>query len=226
MVRNLRPVHTLLCEIPQNVSYKNPRGFGELPLSCQDTADSWDPRSRLRHPRRGFCGSAQFFKTPTGGREGFLGGGPEDRASGIRGRTHGRELTWDAGLGCRGRYLMLSGNSQSCPKPDELSWSPKSGRSIFSWSHPQQTVGKNGWGLSHLNVCPDLISLSRPTVSFIFHLHLLKRRERINKTFGYVLWEHRAVGFGVWSVTGWNLCSLGDLPHCSEHWFLLRERRS
>ena len=44
MVENLRPIHTLLCEIPQHVSYKNPRGFGELPLSCQGTADSWELR--------------------------------------------------------------------------------------------------------------------------------------------------------------------------------------
>lgn len=49
--------------------------------------------------------------------------------------------------------------------------------------------------LSHLNVCTDLIALSRPTVSFIFSPPP-PGRERMNKTFGYVLWEHRAVGFG------------------------------
>ena len=115
-------------------------GNSRFPVRALQTPGSSGRGSGLKW--RGFCGGAQFFKTPTGGWEGFLGGGLEARASGIRGRPQGRELTRDAGLGCRGRYLMLSGNSQSCPKPDELSCCPKSGRNIFSWSHPQQTVGK------------------------------------------------------------------------------------
>lgn len=42
MVRNLRLVHTLLCEVPQHVSYKNPRGFGEprFPVRALQTPGS------------------------------------------------------------------------------------------------------------------------------------------------------------------------------------------
>lgn len=87
-----------------------------------------------------------------GGEEGFPGGEPVDSARGglrpalsslgVRGRTRGRGWGPDGGLRCRGTCLMLSGNSQSCPKSDELSWPPKSGRNVYSWSHPQPTGRK------------------------------------------------------------------------------------
>ena len=49
----------------------------------------------------------------------WLGGLPgrrtRGRGSGVRGRASGRELGQDESLGCRGMYLMLSGNSQYAP---------------------------------------------------------------------------------------------------------------
>lgn len=101
------------------------------PTFPRGTADSWGLWRGLRPPGRGFCG----------GREGFLGGGPEDRGSGVRGRAGGRELGQDEGLGCRGMYNALR-EFAVYPKPGELSWSPKSGRNVFSRSYVQQTVGK------------------------------------------------------------------------------------
>lgn len=70
--------------------------------------------------------AAVFFLNTTGGQEGFLRGGPEDSAS--RGLAHALSSSGSkqsqqkgTGSGWRGMYLMLSGNSQSCLKSDELS---------------------------------------------------------------------------------------------------------